>query len=635
MTNALAAITSETARRDPRRFLLLTPPILVGAVPAAVAIANGGYFASSWGWTVLGLGWLAALSLGWRELPGKLMIAALGLFTAWSWLSATWSPNGTPSITEGERVLVPLVGVIAFLANVRRATLGRSLTSLVCGIAIVCGYALMTRLFPDQLGGSDTIAGYRLTRPLGYWNALGIYAAVGLAVAVGIAARATQASRAFAAATIPILALTVYFTYSRGAVLALAIGLLVTFALDEYRLWWLGCASLLAVPAAIVVIVASRSGPLTTAGHSLHAAAHDGHRVALLTALLCLVAAGIGAWAPAGKLRLRRGARRGLTAAISAAIVVGIVAALIAVGGLAGIKDKFTAAPPTTNGHLNKRLFSFSGSYRAPLWKVAWHEYEAHPILGGGAGSYETYYLQHRTRPDKVKNAHNLYLETLAELGPIGLALLLVALLTPLYSAVKARRHPLVPALAGAYVAFLVHMAVDWDWQVTAVALTGLFCGAGILVAARSEEDEQRQMSPRVRYSLLGGVLIVMVVAFIGLVGNMSLAQASTAGNGNWVASARDAKRAHTWAPWSSEPYRLLGEAQLGEGNTKAAVASFDQAIAKSPDDWNLWFDLARATTGVAQRQALDHAARLNALSPEIAELRREIAAEKVINVGP
>ena len=178
-------------------------------------------------------------------------------------------------------------------------------------------------------------------------------------------------------------------------------------------------------------------------------------------------------------------------------------------------------------------------------------------------------------------------------------------------------------------------MAVDWDWQVTAVALTGLFCGAGILVAARSEEDEQRQMSPRVRYSLLGGVLIVMVVAFIGLVGNMSLAQASTAGNGNWVASARDAKRAHTWAPWSSEPYRLLGEAQLGEGNTKAAVASFDQAIAKSPDDWNLWFDLARATTGVAQRQALDHAARLNPLSPEIAELRREIAAEKVINVRP
>jgi hypothetical protein len=55
----------------------------------------------------------------------------------------------------------------------------------------------------------------------------------------------------------------------------------------------------------------------------------------------------------------------------------------------------------------------------------------------------------------------------------------------------------------------------------------------------------------------------------------------------------------------------------------------------KSPAAWTLWFDLARATTGAAQRQALDHAARLNPLSPEIAELRREIAAEKVINVGP
>jgi hypothetical protein len=294
------------------------------------------------------------------------------------------------------------------------------------------------------------------------------------------------------------------------------------------------------------------------------------------------------------------------------------------------------AAPPTTHGNLNKRLFSFSGSYRSPLWRQAWHEYKAHPVVGGGAGSYESYYLEHRTRPDKVKNAHNLYLETLAELGPVGLGFLFVALLTPLAAAVRARRHPFVPALAGAYVAFLVHMAVDWDWQVTAVALTGLFCGAAIVVAARSDAAEQRVMSPRLRYVLLGATLLVMVVAFVGLVGNMSLSQAATAaGKGNWPASAKDARRAHTWAPWSSEPYRVLGEAQLGEGDTKSAIATFNKAIAKSPGDWNLWFDLARATTGNPQRDALRHAKQLNPLSPEIAELQKEINAEKVITVVP
>lgn len=45
---------------------------------------------------------------------------------------------------------------------------------------------------------------------------------------------------------------------------------------------------------------------------------------------------------------------------------------------------------------------------------------------------------------------------TLSELGPLGLALLLVALGVPVYVAFKARRHPLVPAAFGAYVACLI-----------------------------------------------------------------------------------------------------------------------------------------------------------------------------------
>jgi O-antigen ligase len=631
----IAALSTQPSRQLDS-ILGRLPVIAVALVPAAAAAANGGYFASSWGWTAIAIGWLAALALGRRGLAGGVMVGSLALLVVWIWVSTLWSPDVSVSILQGEQVLVLLLGVFAFGIVVRRDALGTALITLVCGAALICAYALSTRLFPDQLSSNDAIAGYRLTRPVGYWNALGIYAAIGLAVAVGLAIHAPRITRAVLGATVPVFALTVYFTYSRGSVLALAIGLLVTFALDERRLSWLLGSLILALPAAAVVVVASRSKPLTTAGHTIGAAAHDGHRLALLTLVLALLAAGLAAWAPQRRLHLRSSQRAAVTATVWVVIAAVLVFGLVVAGGPSGIKDKFVAAPPTTHGQLNKRLFSFSGSYRTPLWSQAWHEYNAHPILGGGAGSYETYYLQHRTRADKVKNAHNLYLETLAELGPLGLALLLVALLAPLYAAVRARREALVPALAGAYVAFLAHLAVDWDWQVTAVALTGLYCGAAILVAARSDADEQRQMAPRVRYALLGGTLAVMIVAFVGLVGNMSLAQASTAaGKGDWAASAKDARRAHTWAPWSSEPYRLLGEAQLGAGDTRAAVASFDEAIAKSPDDWNLWFDLARATTGTPQRKALAHAAALNPLSPEIAELRRELAAEKVISVVP
>jgi len=547
-----------------------------------------------------------------------------------------WSPDLSASILQGEQLIVLLLGVASFLVVVDRDSLSTALVALVSGTAMICVYALSTRLFPDQSIGNDAIAAYRLTRPVGYWNALGIYAAIGFAVALGLASHGPRIARAVMAATVPVFALTVYFTYSRGAVLALAIGLLVTFAVDEQRLRWLIGSIALSVPAAVVVVVASSSESLTRAGHTIAAAAHDGHRLALLTLVFALLSAGLALWAPERRLQLGRKQEASVTATVWVVIAAALVFGIVAAGGPAAIKDKFVAAPPATHGNLNQRLFSFSGSYRTPLWSQAWHEYIAHSIVGGGAGSYESYYLEHRTRPDKVKNAHNLYLETLAELGPVGLALLLAALLSPLYAAVRARRHSFVPALAGAYVAFLVHMAVDWDWQVTAVALTGLFCGAAIVVAARSEATEQRETSQRLRNTLLGATLFVMVVAFVGLVGNMSLSQASTAaGKGNWSRSAKDARRAHTWAPWSSDPYRVLGEAQLGEGDTKSAIASFNKAIAKSPSDWNLWFDLARATTGNAQRDALRHAKQLNPLSPEIAELQKEIDAEKVITVVP
>jgi hypothetical protein len=605
-------------------------------VPAAAAAANGGYFASSWGWMAIAFGWLLALALGVHGLSGRLMVGVFTLFVGWTWLSSFWSPDPSVSIRQGQQLLVLLLGVVAFTVVVHRKSLGLALVALVGGIAAICIYGLSTRLFPDQLGSTDLIAGYRLTRPVGYWNALGIYAAIGLAVAVGLAIHGARIMRAVMAATVPVFALTVYFTYSRGSMLALAIGLLVTFALDEQRLRWLLGSIALALPAAVVVVVASSSKPLTRAGHTIDAAAHDGHRLALLTLVLALLSAAFAAWAPERRLELSPNLQTSATTTVWVVIAAALVFAVVVAGGPSGIKGKFVAAPPTTHGNLNERLFSFSGSYRTPLWSQAWHEYKAHPVVGGGAGSYESYYLEHRTRADKVKNAHNLYLETLAEMGPLGLALLLVALLSPLAAAVRARRHPFVPALAGAYVAFLVHMAVDWDWQVTAVALTGLFCGAAIVVAARSDAGDQRKMSPRLRYALLGATILLMVVAFIGLVGNMSLSQAATAaGNGNWSRSAKDARRAHTWAPWSSEPYHVLGEAQLGEGDTKSAIASFNKAIAKSPNDWNLWFDLARATTGNAQRDALRHAKQLNPLSPEIAELQKEIDAEKVITVVP
>ncbi len=74
-----------------------------------------------------------------------------------------------------------------------------------------------------------------------------------------------------------------------------------------------------------------------------------------------------------------------------------------------------------------------------------------------GRGRTRPYYLQHRTTGLKVKNAHNLYLETLTDLGPVGLLLLVAGLVAPLVAGVRAREQALVPVAFGGFAAYLLH----------------------------------------------------------------------------------------------------------------------------------------------------------------------------------
>jgi Flp pilus assembly protein TadD len=75
--------------------------------------------------------------------------------------------------------------------------------------------------------------------------------------------------------------------------------------------------------------------------------------------------------------------------------------------------------------------------------------------------------------------------------------------------------------------------------------------------------------------------------------------------------------------PWSPRPWAALGTSQLGAGSPADARSSFERAISIDADDWTLWADLARATSGTERRRAL---ARVLVLYPRFAlarELRR------------
>jgi hypothetical protein len=656
------SIESAPAERTPTTLIvhagaeasIVRRPELAGVAFAAQALltcaliacgaASGGYFPTSWGWLALGFGWAATVGLACRTTTGierreLVFLGAFAALTIWIWLSATWSPVGPQTVLEGLRaIVIPLAIAAVILASSRR-TVHRLPWAILAATATVSLYALATRLFPDRLGEFDPSAGYRLSAPIGYWNGLGIFAALGALLALGGAARADRvAARALAAASLLVLLPTLYFTFSRGAWLALAVGLLVAVAVDPRRVQLLATVAFVAPAAAAGVYLASRSRPLTHVHVGLADAAQAGHRLAAELVVLALASAGAVLLLAALERRVRLGDRstRELTLLLAAGAVVIVLAGAAAGGGPMALAQRashaFTAAPAAQQGSLNGRLFSLSGDGRSELWQAALADLEAHPLLGSGAGSYEEYWLGHRPTPLRVRDAHNLYLETAAELGPVGLALLVVGLAAPLVALRGARRHPLVPALAGAYAGYLAHAAFDWDWEVPAVTLSALLCGTAILVLART--GGERRLPRSVRMGGLSAVVLALAVAFLGLVGNIELSRSGDAArHGSWSAAAADARRALTWAPFSAAPWQDLGEAEIAVGDDVRAQASLRRGLEISPNDWTLWFDLARASSGRAQLAALAQARRLNPLSPEIREFLRELHADQPVRL--
>ena len=388
------------------------------------------------------------------------------------------------------------------------------------------------------------------------------------------------------------------------------------------------------------MLVASHLRGLTHTDSALARATHDGHRLALLLLVLAAGAAML-TWArdqTAKRVEFRRNARR----AYATALILALVASLALVVARYGSPEKiardgwnqFVSAAPSGGGtNLNARLFSLSASGRTILWRHAWHDARAHPALGSGGGTYEVWYLRHRTNGSKVIDAHSLYAQTLAEVGAVGLALLLVALLTPLVAAVRARERPTTPIAAGAYVAFLVHAGVDWDWQISAVTLCGLLCGAALLIAARRSANTV-QLGRR-RYALAALAVAVALFSLVGLLGNMPAASAGRAIRaGNWADAKRQARKEIRWAPWSADGWRRLGQAEVGSNQVAAGVRDLRTAIRKDPQNWDRWFDLALATRGKEQRRALEHSLALNPHSPELAEFIAGVGL-KGIHVPP
>lgn len=461
--------------------------------------------------------------------PALIGLASLIGLVLWTALSGRWSPSPGLALDLVQRDLsyMGLFGLGLIAAGSGRFARQLVLAVLVV-VALVIGAGVFARLFPLIVGGDVEISfgGYRLEYPLSYWNAYGGLAAFGVVLALGLGADAHWKSRwrALTAAAAVVMALGLYLSFSRGAWVAVMAGWLMLLALGPRR-WWLALTSLPTLLAAGLGILLVQSHPeLVDVPAGVARQADAGVAFAPVLAILMAAAAAAQVAMPSLTLQdhsqasLRRLAVP-LAIPVAAAAVVGVIV-IVALGGLNSV-DRFAnrqwqdfmrattpvapeaatptalGQPPLFAGRGNARLTNVKGT-RSEVYRVALAEFAANPVIGGGAGSFEYYWYRGRRVGEDLRNAHSLYLETLAELGIVGGLLLLGFVGSVVAAGLRARARPRVlrttqaTAVAAAVGVWLVHTAYDWDWQVSAFTASALVLAAALYPEGRRVRRRRR-----------------------------------------------------------------------------------------------------------------------------------------------
>ena len=414
------------------------------------------------------------------------LIAALAL---WTFASLLWSSNVEATFEEFNRVSLYLGVFIVVVLVSRRSNLGRFADGLALAVTGVAAVALISRLFPGSFPEGDlptflpgTVT--RLSFPLGYWNGLAIFLGLGvpLLLRLALVARGSLV-RGLALAPMPVITAAVYLTSSRGGVATALAGSLV-FAVLTGRRWAVTAAiaaSLVGAAAAVTVLLQRDelvNGPLGT-----DLVERQGQSAALLIALASLGTGalyGLGVHLLEGRFRVREPAGRLVVAAALVLAVVGIVASDPA-ARVKGFKALPGADIASGNGGFVKaHLLSGGGSGRWQFWAAALDQWNAHRVLGEGAGTYESWWAQHGSFSYFVRDAHSIYLEALGELGIIGFLLIVAVVVSG--AAVGMQRSWRMPgdagvttaALTAVFVAYGLSLGIEWMWELTAVSVLGV-----------------------------------------------------------------------------------------------------------------------------------------------------------------
>ena len=567
-----------------------------------------------------GFGWLLAVAAG-----------ALGLLCVWIVLSGGWSDAPARALVEFDRAFAYLLLLVLFGSLPRNAdTLRWMVRGLALGITVVVVAAFLTRALPEVFPTEPGLS-KRLGWPLTYWNALGILGSLGAILCLHLTAslREHLAVRVMAAAALPAIGATVLLTFSRGAILAGILGLVLYALLGRPR--GLATGVLAAVPlGALAVKQTYDATHLSGESQTSPAAIDQGQDLALTLALCCLGAAllrlALGAadvrlrsltarWQPGRRLRV--GAWAG-----AAAVAVIVLLAIDAPGRLEAQYDRFVDTPTTkAYEETRDRLTDPANTGRIDHWNVAFDLFGEAELRGKGAGTYGPYWMQNRPPENGlvVDDAHSLYVEVLAELGLVGIVLLVVALALLIGSLAPVRRgadRAVYAALFAAASAWAVHAGIDWDWEMPAVT-AWLFCLGGAALAARPADVESRSPGPSSGVRVVVGALLLAgaIAPALVFVSQRQIDDAADAyERGDCREATERAADAIRTLENRPEPYEVLALCNVREGLDRQGVAAVERAVQRDPGNWEYLYTLAvvRGSAGIDPRAAAREALRRN-----------------------
>jgi len=587
-----------------------------------------------------------------ERFHGGGLLAAMGVLVLLTAASIAWSISPSTSWEETNRTFGYLAAVVAAIALGRLAPhrWPALLQGIATGAVIVCGWALLTRILPGALAPEETFA--RLREPFGYWNAVGGMAALGMLPLLWLAARRDghAAANALAWPGMSILLVALMLSYSRGALVALAVGLVFWFAVTPLRLRGAVALGAAVLGAAAPIAWSFSQEALTADRVALAVRADAGRELGLLTLLVLtvLLATGLAATFAASRRppspSSRRRFGRGLLALLAVIPVLGLVALAAAPGGVGGqlssTWDELVNPAARTPANTPDRLTQAS-SVRARYWREALAIHESSPWVGVGAGGYVTARTRVRNPPLlEVRHAHGYVVQTLADLGWAGVVASLlvviawaVALVRALGLGRHARRLPWdaervgMATLGAVAVVYGAHSMLDFTWfipglTVPALLAAGWMAGAlppqARLIAARAADTAAaappatatppRAARRLVRWRPLAaaGVLVVTgAVAWSALqplrAEDASDAAIARADQGDLANAAAIAVIATERNPLSVEALWDLAGIELLSGRPMAARAALERAVQLEPGNAETWRRLGRFRLGVSQ----------------------------------